>query len=784
MSTKTISSPSASAFQFGTKAQTLEQLSGRLTLANLCTQRVITTNEWAANRENIIHQIKEQFEQGTIVVRSSMDNEDGLGESQAGVYESIINVPPTPAEIGAAVDKVIASYGTNANQQEVLIQEMIQDVAVSGVILSRDLDTGAPYYVINYDDFSGKTDTVTGGKVSKIVQVQRARPDALESSRMRKLIEIMGELEEVTADNELDVEFCARSDMTVFVLQVRQLAAKHSWNAPSDIDVQQTLNDVRERVKILSEAIPDVVGSKTILGVMPDWNPAEMIGRTPRRLALSLYERLITDSVWAQARAYMGYRNVTVPLMKALAERPYIDVRLSLNSFIPNTLEDDLATKIVDWQLDQLSKSPNLHDKIEFEIAMTCLSPSFADYGLKMRAAGFSQTEVNAFRESLQKVTATALEGGAAAINDIAAKPEGLLTPAITDAELEPLRLADTLLDRTALKGTLPFSILARHAFIAVSFLKGLVARGILNEDESRRFLLSIHTVAADLREDMDALREGHVDRDAFLQVHGHLRPGTYDIQAWRYDERPDEYLDSAKKISPPLEKHIFELSTEQEEVVEKCLAEMNIKISAAALFDYMSAAIAARERSKFAFTRGLSDALKALCDWGDRVGLSREDMANMRISDILNCSHNIDDLKRLANEGRQGHGLARCCLLHHLICSPTDTDIVYPAHGEPTYIGNINVVAPGVTVVGSHHAALDDAIVLIESADPGYDWIFTYPIAGLITQYGGANSHMAIRCAEFGLPAAIGCGERTFEMLKSATMIELDCRTRRLATH
>ena len=36
---------------------------------------------------------------------------------------------------------------------------------------------------------------------------------------------------------------------------------------------------------------------------MTDWNPAEMIGTKPGRLAGSLYRYLITDEAWAQQRS-------------------------------------------------------------------------------------------------------------------------------------------------------------------------------------------------------------------------------------------------------------------------------------------------------------------------------------------------------------------------------------------------------------------------------------------------------------------------------------------------
>jgi phosphoenolpyruvate-protein kinase (PTS system EI component) len=53
--------------------------------------------------------------------------------------------------------------------------------------------------------------------------------------------------------------------------------------------------------------------------------------------------------------------------------------------------------------------------------------------------------------------------------------------------------------------------------------------------------------------------------------------------------------------------------------------------------------------------------------------------------------------------------------------------------------------------------------------------------VAGLITMFGGANSHMAIRCAEFSIPAAIGCGSVLYEGARVARTVELDCAGRTL---
>ncbi|MDE6942653.1 MAG: hypothetical protein K2P40_17170 [Lachnospiraceae bacterium] len=69
----------------------------------------------------------------------------------------------------------------------------------------------------------------------------------------------------------------------------------------------------------------------------------------------------------------------------------------------------------------------------------------------------------------------------------------------------------------------------------------------------------------------------------------------------------------------------------------------------------------------------------------------------------------------------------------------------------------------------------ISDKIVLIMCADPGYDWIFSHHIRGFITMYGGANSHMAIRAGELGIPAVIGVGEKQYQKYCTARVLEID---------
>ena len=78
-----------------------------------------------------------------------------------------------------------------------------------------------------------------------------------------------------------------------------------------------------------------------------------------------------------------------------------------------------------------------------------------------------------------------------------------------------------------------------------------------------------------------------------------------------------------------------------------------------------------------------------------------------------------------------------------------------------------------------SNFKLVSNKFVLIENADPGYDFLFSYNIKGLVTKYGGSNSHMAIRCMELGLPAIIGVGDRVYKDFARSKKVYIDCNNK-----
>ena len=778
-----------------TKAQTLFSLQSKVEKFSIPGFLFFDKKEWNNRHINIINNIREQFNGGRVAIRSSASDEDGVSQSMAGQYDSVLNVPADDSDsVAEAVNKVFHSYQKNGErdtEDEVIVQKMVNDISMSGVIFTHDLNTGAPYYVINYDDVSGKTDTVTSGDglhANRTLYIHRGAADALRSERFRELIEAVKELEHVMDSQFLDIEFAVNKQLEPQLFQVRSITTQPNWNRAVARRIDASLDGIQRFVGNRLKRMGGVYGETTVLGQMPDWNPAEMIGRAPRNLAFSLYETLITNDAWRIARERMNYAvPAGQPLMISLAGQPYIDTRLSFHSYLPASLSPEISEKLVNVWVNRLKENPQLHDKIEFDVAITTYSFDIEQKIESLTDGVLSDDEIEQFKKSLLNLTLDLIKGTNsggidAALLEIDQLEQNQQQYILDNGNLE-LGMFFKMIDECIRLGTIPFSILARHGFIARTLMISLQRRGIFTAEEIQAIQSGIRTVASDLVDDMLRLQKGSVSREVFMEKYGHLRPGTYDILSLRYDQIED-FGAGGNGIGEPHIIEVFHLDDSRRKKINRFLQDEGFEeIDADLLLDYFRKATAGREYGKFIFTRTVSQMLEMIAAFAEANGLSRNEISHVPIGDILSIAkasseEMIEDrLRDVAREGAEFHSVSSAIRLPQVLFDEAGVHVVPFQVSQPNFITEKRIDAECVNLSSNDTPPdITGKIVLIESADPGFDWIFAHNIGGLITKYGGANSHMAIRCAEFSIPAAIGCGEQKYEHCLKARKISLDC--------
>ena len=777
---------------FGTKAETLNSLSTIATWFRIPSSFVFLASEWRADRDAIFEKILHYFHPtAALAVRSSAAEEDLASSSMAGRYTSYLNVPATFHELEHAIDKIISEYSSNPMNQ-VLVQEMVKNISCSGVTMTRDINDGAPYFVISYDDESGETDTVTGGKgVHKTVYIFTDTPlQSVQSLRVRQCLRLAKTLSQHYSNTPLDIEFAIGKDLSTHLLQVRRIANSNKWRKNVGDKVKKTLNRAHESLSDTFKPHSSLVGHTTVLANMSDWNPAEMIGKYPRPLAVSLYEVLITNNIWHKARTVLGYRKIRdTPLMQIVEGHPFIDVRASLNSFLPNTLEEQTATRLVNASLERLCARPELHDKVEFELAFTALDFDFRQEYAKRYPGVLTADELESYINHLRILTRNLLntsETGNLYWSE--QKFLELHSQQLKRYDLNPTPTINTvtipvLLDECRTSGTYPFAMMARHAFVAEMLLRSAVQRNAMSPERASAFKRSIRTIATECDQLLRTIQNGEQNISVFTRLFGHLRPGSYDIRSARYTDRPGLLEFQADKPSQHVE--IFQATDEERQNIALLFKESDLGGAAAScFFDYSRRAIAGREFGKFVFTRNLSDILEAIIRIGENSNLGRDALSYLRIEELCTLLSNGEScmdpvrLRDMATRGREEWESHAHIKLGYIIRSLKDLQIIPVHRAVANFVTDLVIIAP-VAILDNHSSPVEDIsnkIVCIENADPGFDWIFSCGIAGLITQYGGINSHMAVRCSEFAIPAAIGCGEQTFNNLTKAKIAELDC--------
>jgi adenylylsulfate kinase-like enzyme/phosphohistidine swiveling domain-containing protein len=767
---------------FTTKGETLEALAPLLRNGRVLPQVRFSVGDWRSDAARVLETIAaEAWGGGPVIVRSSARAEDGAASSQAGKYDSVLGVAGSAA-VAQAVERVIGSFADGgSDNDQIFVQPMLDHVAMAGVAFSRN-PSGGPYFVINYDDRSGLTDRVTGGVGDNLETFfcLKSRPDAC-PPQLAPVIALVSELEGLLGCDAIDVEFAVGGDGQLYLLQVRPLAVERQTRV-ADAKVDTALADVARKVGLLSRPHPYLHGSRAIFGVMPDWNPAEIIGVRPWPLSLSLYRELITDAIWAYQRDNYGYQNLrSFPLMVSFHGLPYIDVRVSFNSFIPRDVPDDLAGRLVNYYVDRLLSEPHLHDKVEFEIIFSCYTLDLPKRIGGLAERGFSAEDLAELAGALRRLTNRIMHGETALWRRDRAKIDLLAQrfPAICNAEIDKISRIYWLIEDCKRYGTLPFAGLARAGFIAVQMLQSFVEVGVFNAGEVATFMASVDTVGSRIGQDFAQLPKAE-----FLARYGHLRPGTYDILSPRYDEAPDLYFDwsSARPKAP--EPPRFALSIEQLRRIEQLLKEHELEIDVLSLIEFIKAGIEGREYAKFVFTQSLSDALSLIRRLGEEHGLSAQDCAFLNYDVIRTLYSESGPVREALLEsvarGREHHALTRNLVLPPIIASPDDVFAFHLPPSQPNFITQKKVTA-AVASVGDPPESFAGRILFVPSADPGFDWIFTRDISGFVTQYGGANSHMAIRAGELGIPAVIGAGEALFRRWQTAHKLCLDCTNQKV---
>ena len=774
--------------EFGTKAATLQKLEGEIQHARVFPQFCFTLSDWGNSSSSLekIGPLPHWIDfMSPLIVRSSGVGEDSHEQSLAGHFESVLNVTGRD-ELVEAIEQVCQSFKEPNPNDQVFIQPMLVDVIRSGVIFTRDPSNGGHYFVINYDDDSGETDTVTDGSSNQLHTSYHFKgKDAQPGSWQERLIDLSNELKSLFQHDSLDIEFAFDASEELFLLQVRPLILGKEHSRVCISRQEQLLCQIEERTESLSRPHPYLLGRRTVFGVMPDWNPAEIIGIRPKPLALSLYKELITDSVWAYQRDNYGYRNLrSFPLLISLSGLPYIDVRVSFNSFVPNSLDDELSEKLVNYYIDQLVANPNNHDKVEFEILHSCYTLDLPERLSEQKAHGFDQSECDEISENLRKLTNNIINDKDGLWKKDSLKIEELKKrhAVIQDSDLSKIERIYWLIEDCKRYGTLPFAGLARAGFIAVQMIGSLVRVGVLSESQYHAFMSSLNTVSSRMSNDL-----AQDSFEGFLESYGHLRPGTYDILSPRYDENPELYFNlsntTGKQDSHHQESN-FSLELDTMNQLSEILKEHKLDHNVLSLFNFFRSAIEGREYAKYVFTRSLSDVLKLITELGSELKLSNEDLSYLNITDLLKLYASTDSLKdcirQSIDKGKEMHGDTCSINLPPLITCPTQIWGYELPQNEPNFI-TLNSIQGKVVSKDAETDLLAGNILLVDSADPGYDWIFSHGIGGFITKYGGANSHMAIRAGELGIPAVIGTGETLFRLWESAELLEIDCMNKKV---
>jgi hypothetical protein len=728
----------------GDKAALLAALAPRVRTARVPAGVVVEFTRWREARVRVLGEVLQALRASRYAVRSARVDEDAAGAGGAGRWLTRLDVPPTG--VAQAIDAVFASYDAPVPGDRVLLQPYVTGVRAALVASSHAPGDGAPYRTISRATGSDPA-AITAGTVAAEV-VYLAREPGVEPPRWAcGALALLREVEALVPGQPFELEL-VQARGRPWLLQFRPLAAP----VAEDARATGALRAARARAgRVLHRAVAR--RGPTLFGLMPDWNPAELLGEHPRPLALGLFEALVARGTWWRARAALGYRRPARDhLLVTLGGRPYVDIGASFTSLLPASLSDDDAAHAVGAWLALLAAHPERHDRVELEVALTCAE---FDGRARLREAGVGGRVATRLCRALDALTRTAFMPAHVAAARRAAE---IRTRRAWVAPHAPHALPGALL-RLRREAARPFAVAARLDFIGAALLRSAARRGAIDPSLVDRLRAAAGTAAGSVRA---AAAAGEPTLDAAL------RPGTFDIDA------PSRPVSAVAGLSaPPCPPR----PTPDLDDVDALLRAVGWSLDAATLLRMAEDAARARELGKLALARGLGALLSGLAGWGQLAGLDRAALGWLTPAELVRHADDPGRLREAIARARQRHAEEAPLRMPTLLARAEDLSVVACAANRPTFLGTTAAEGPVVRVdrATRFERITGGAVLLIESADPGYDGVFARAPAALLTAFGGPQSHMALRCVELGVPAALGLGTERLRRLAASARLRID---------
>jgi phosphohistidine swiveling domain-containing protein len=754
-----LAGPDPDAIAWRGKGATLAWLAPRLRAARVPPSTFVDASEWRVDRAHCLLRVARAFDAPHLAVRSDRSDEDCIGASAAGRYHSCLDVcRDDPAALASAIDAVFASYGAARPHDRALVQPQIAPVLAAVVASTHGLPDGAPYYTLAISQ-GPQSDAVTrGGDAVDTWYVARDRAATAELPLLvRTALDALLELERLVAMAACEAEIVVAANGRAWVVQLRQLSVP-SVDTPCIVALRR---DTDARVAAHAD-VP-------LLGLMPDWNPAELLGEHPRPLAGDIFARVIARRAWRMGRVALGYsRGGTTRLLHVHAGRPYVDVAASFGSLLPATLDPALGARLVAAWLIRLEANPALHDKIEFEVAMTSITLDFDAAFDARHGDAFSTAEREALRDALRRVTRSALDSERTSrLAAMFSAP----SPEPPDAAPRALRRCLRAIEREI---GIAFATAARQAFVAEALLRSAVAVGALSAERLVEVKRGVDTIAAEFQR-----ASVGSSREILIRRFGRLRAGTFDIAAPAFRAVADELGDAIA----PRAAHVAPIALDRVEsaCLSRALLDHGFAMSTEALLEQYASAVRVRELGKFALADRVSGVLDSIAAFAETRGLARESAGWLTLDALLTEEADAGMLVEAVAAARRRHALESQLRMPLLVRGSAGAlDVVRFPPGRPNYLGRgrANGRPVRVDAMTRPDAVPLHALLAIASADPGFEWMLLRRPVAIVTAFGGPNSHIAIRSAELGVPALLGVGPEAFRRIVEASELCIDFDT------